>query len=111
MDETPADATGPDATKGANAAFPNKPPFPDSPFGNVPIELTISVGRARPLIADLLNLQPEAVLTLDRRIEDPVDILVGDRLIARGTLTEPEGGEAGRLAVCLTEIVDLGQGL
>jgi flagellar motor switch protein FliN/FliY len=44
---------------------------------------------------------------LDRRIDDPVDIRVGDRVIARGELQELDDG-SGRLGVRLTEIVDRG---
>nr|WP_321249813.1 FliM/FliN family flagellar motor switch protein [uncultured Ruegeria sp.] len=62
-----------------------------NPFENVPIEVTVSVGRARPLIRDLLALGENAVLTLDKRIEDPVDLYVGDQLVARGLLEELEG--------------------
>lgn len=70
----------------------------------IPIEITVSVGKARPLVRDLLSLGENAVLTLDRRIEDPVELFVGDRLIARGELQELEGGEPGQLAVRLTEV-------
>lgn len=79
----------------------------DTPFSLVPIEITISVGRARPLVRDLLRLQRDAVLALDRRVEDPVELYVGDRLIARGELQELEGEQAGQLAVRLTEVANL----
>ena len=82
-----------------------------SPFDAVPIEVTVSVGRARPLIRDLLNMGENAVLTLDKRIEDPVDLYVGDQLVARGLLEEMEGDQAGQLAVRLTEIADLQNGI
>lgn len=82
-----------------------------NPFGQVPIEITISVGKARPLIKELLQLEQDAVLPLDKRIEDPVELYVGDRLIARGELQELEGDQAGQLAVRLTEVVDLQDGL
>jgi flagellar motor switch protein FliN/FliY len=80
-------------------------------FGQVPIEITVSVGKARPLIRDLLNLARDSVLPLDRRLDDPVELFVGDRMIARGTLTEIEGDDTGRLAVCLTEVADLENGI
>ena len=83
----------------------------DSPFNRVPIEITISVGKARPLVRDLLRLKPDAVLPLDKRVEDPVELYVGDRLIARGELQEMEGENAGQLAVRLTEVADLKNGL
>ena len=82
-----------------------------NPFSQVPIEVTISVGRARPLVRDLLRLSKDAVLQLDRRVDDPVELFVGDRLIARGELTELEGENAGQLAVRLTEVANLRGGL
>lgn len=82
-----------------------------NPFAQVPIEITVSVGRARPQVRDLLRLTRDAVLTLDRRVEDPVELWVGDRLIARGELTELEGDQAGQLAVRLTEVANLRGGL
>lgn len=81
------------------------------PFQSVPIEITISVGRARPSVRELLSLGENAVLALDRRIEDPVELYIGDRLIARGELQEMEGGEAGQLAVRLTEVITQKQDL
>lgn len=82
-----------------------------NPFSQVPIEITISVGKARPTVRDLLRLERDAVLTLDRKVEDPVELYVGDRLIARGELQELEGEHAGQLAVRLTEVANLRGGL
>lgn len=78
-----------------------------NPFLSVPVEVTVSVGKARPLIRDLLSLSENAVLSLDKRIEDPVELYVGERLIARGQLEELEGEQKGLLAVRLTEIASL----
>lgn len=78
-----------------------------SPFASVPIEITISVGKARPQVRDLLRLSRDAVLTLDRRVDDPVELYIGDRLIARGELQELDGDQAGQLAVRLTEVANL----
>ncbi|MEF3048933.1 FliM/FliN family flagellar motor switch protein [Pseudotabrizicola sp. L79] len=82
-----------------------------NPFAQVPIEITVSVGRARPLVKDLLTLSQDAVLPLDRRVEDAVELYIGDRLIARGELQELEGDRAGQLAVRLTEVADLRSGI
>lgn len=82
-----------------------------NPFSQVPIEITISVGKTRPQVRDLLRLERDAVLTLDRRVDDPVELFVGDRLIARGELQELEGEQAGQLAVRLTEVANLRGGL
>ncbi len=91
MDDT--NPVPPDATRGARMMH------------QIPIEVTVSVGKARPLVQDLLNLSESAILPLDRRIDDPVEIYVGDKLIARGELQEMEGADAGQLAVRLTEVV------
>lgn len=79
----------------------------DNPFSQVPIEITVSVGKARPQVRELLRLGRDAVLTLDRRVDDPVELYVGDRLIARGELQEQDG----QLAVRLTEVASLRGGL
>ena len=87
-----------------------QPAAAENPFAQVPVEITISVGTARPMIADLLALQKDSVLPLEQKIEDPVELYVGDRLIARGELQEMEGDDAGKLAVRLTEVAELKSG-
>lgn len=82
-----------------------------NPFGQIPIEVTVSVGRARPLVRDLLRLRQDAILPLDRRVDDLVELYVGERLIARGELHELEGEQSGQLAVRLTEIAEPGGSL
>lgn len=76
----------------------------------VPIEIRVSVGRARPLLREVMELAPEAVLTLDSRVEDPVALFVGDRMIAEGELVELEGERAGQLAVRITRLAEGGHG-
>mgnify|MGYP000588221793 CR=1 FL=1 len=83
----------------------------NNPFTAVPIEITVSIGNARPLIRDLIALGENAVLPLDKSVDDPVELYVGNRLIARGMLEEQEGDQAGQLAVRLTEIIDLQAGI
>lgn len=87
-----------------------EPGRPANPFTNVPIEITITVGRARPLIRELISMGRDAVLPLDRRVDDPVELYVGDRLIARGELEELGGDQKGQLAVRLTEVADMQDG-
>ncbi|MCR9127388.1 MAG: FliM/FliN family flagellar motor C-terminal domain-containing protein [Rhodobacteraceae bacterium] len=90
---------------------PRRPADAGNPFTSVPIEVVVSVGKARPLVRDLVRLGENAVLTLDKRVEDPVELYVGDKLIARGELEEMDGDRKGQLAVRLTEIADLQNGL
>ena len=70
----------------------------------VPIEVVIAVGKAKPLIRDFVNMQRDSLIVLDSKIDDPVEILVAGRTIARGELQEL-ADEDGMLAVRLTEIV------
>ena len=82
-----------------------------APFDQIPIEIMISVGKAHPSVADLLQLGNNSVLTLDQKVDDPVELYVGTKLIARGELQELDGEQAGQLAVRLTEVVNLKNGL
>lgn len=75
----------------------------------IPVEIMVSVGRARPLIGELQQLGENAVLPLDRRVDDPVELFVGEQLVARGHLEELDGEVAGRLGVRLTEVLDFRQ--
>lgn len=76
----------------------------------VQIEVTVSVGKTRLPLSELIKLEKESILQLDSRIEDPVDIYVGDRLVARGELEE-FNEEGGHLGVRLTEVADLSGGV
>ena len=75
---------------------------------NVPIEVVVSVGTARPLIGDLLSMGRNHLLPLDSAIDDPVELRVKDQVIARGELTQTPGTEGG-LGVKLTEIVNIAE--
>lgn len=77
-----------------------------NPFTSVPIEITVSVGKARPVVRDLVMLGVNAVLKLDKKVDDPVDLFVGDKLIARGVLEEDLQSEDGQLMVRLIEVID-----
>ena len=105
LDETPPEPAGearsePDGLSERAVRLPR-----GAGFLGVPIEVTISVGKARPLVSELVELRRDSVLTLDSTIHDPVELYIGDRLIARGELQEI-GDESGRLGVRLTEVAD-----
>jgi flagellar motor switch protein FliN/FliY len=86
--------------------MPEITPETKSALSRVPVEITISVGRAHPTVSELLTLKRDAILTLDRGVSDPVELYAGDRLIGRGQLEEIEGDGSGRLAVRLTEVTE-----
>lgn len=82
-----------------------------SPFSRIPVEVSVSVGRARPTVSQLLAFEQDSVIELDRSVNDPVELYVGDRLIARGELQELDGDQAGQLAVRLTEVAKADESL
>ena len=51
---------------------------------DVPLDLSGELGRARMTIQDLLGLGPGSVIELDKIAGEALDILVNDRLVARG---------------------------
>jgi len=89
--------------------MPDTADQPENAFLGVPVEMTISVGKAKPLISELLSLSQGAIIPLDSRIDDLVEVYIGEKLIAKGELQEIEG-EAGKLGVRLTQVVDLQNG-
>lgn len=51
---------------------------------DVPLQVTVELGRTRKLIRDILELTPGSVVELDKLAGEPVDILVNGKLIAKG---------------------------
>lgn len=72
---------------------------------NLPVQIVVSVGKARLTIGELMNLTPESVVELDAKIDDPAEIFVGDRLIARGELVNAEENESA-IGIRLVQICD-----
>jgi flagellar motor switch protein FliN/FliY len=68
---------------------------------DVPVQVSAVLGRARMDIGDLLKLGPGAVLELDRRVGEAIDIYVNNRLVARGEVVLVEE----KLGVTMTEII------
>jgi flagellar motor switch protein FliN/FliY len=68
---------------------------------DVPVKVQAVLGRSRMEIGELLRLKPGDVVELDRRVGEPPDKLVNNRLIARGEVVLIDNS----LGVTLTEIV------
>lgn len=68
---------------------------------DVPLQISVEVGRARILLKDLLQMGEGYVVELDKFAGDPLDLYVNSRLIARG-----EAVKVGdKFAIKLTEVV------
>lgn len=70
-------------------------------FGAITVRLSVEVGAMRLSLRDVLGLAVGSVHTLDRRVDQPVDVLVNERLIARGEIV----AIGDRFGVKLTEIL------
>ncbi len=68
---------------------------------DVPVTVSAILGHARMPIGEFLKIGPGALLELDRRVGEAVDIRVNDRLVARGEVVLVDD----RLGVTMTEIV------
>jgi flagellar motor switch protein FliN/FliY len=51
---------------------------------NVPLHVTAELGKCKMAVADVLKLGTGSVIELDRLAGGPVDLLVNDKLVARG---------------------------
>jgi flagellar motor switch protein FliN/FliY len=68
---------------------------------DVPVELTVEIGRKNVKIADVLRLGPGSVVELTKDNGEPLDVYVNNRLVARGEAVVV--GE--RYGVRLTEVL------
>ena len=53
---------------------------------DVPVGVTVEVGRARITLGDLVRLGPGSLLVLDREAHEPADILVNSKIVAHGEI-------------------------
>ena len=68
---------------------------------DVPVQVSAVLGRARMDVGELLKLGPGAVLELDRKVGEAIDIYINNRLVARGEVVLVEE----KLGVTMTEII------
>ena len=68
---------------------------------DVPVKISAVLGRARMEVGELLRLGPGAVLELDRKVGEAIDLYVNNRLVARGEVVLVED----KLGVTMTEII------
>jgi flagellar motor switch protein FliN/FliY len=95
-DVVPQDVTlAPDAGDASRSASDLEAVF------DVPVQVSAVLGRTRMDIADLLRLGPGAVLELDRKVGEAIDIYINNRLVARGEVVLVEE----KLGVTMTEMI------
>jgi flagellar motor switch protein FliN/FliY len=68
---------------------------------DVPIQVSAVLGRITMSVANLLKLGRGAVIQLDKRVGETIDIFVNDRLVAKGEVVVIDG----HLGITITEIL------
>jgi len=69
---------------------------------NVPLKVTAELGTAKMLVQDILKLGTGSIVELDRLAGGPVDLLVNDKLVARGEVVAIDEN----FGVRVTELID-----
>ena len=72
---------------------------------DVPVTVSAVLGKSAMEVSQLLKLGRGAILELDRKVGEAIDIYVNDRLVARGEVVLVED----RLGITMTEIIKAGQ--
>ncbi len=68
---------------------------------DIPVEISVEIGRTRMIIGELLSLSKGSTIELDKIAGEPVDIYVNDRLLGKGDMVVVNE----RLGVRITEII------
>lgn len=58
---------------------------------DIELEANIRFGAREMSLAELLELGPGAVIPLDRQVTDPVDLIIGEKVVARGEVVLRQG--------------------
>jgi flagellar motor switch protein FliN/FliY len=96
-------AGGKAATAGAAGERFGSPRNLDSIL-RIPVVVQVVLGSATMPVANLMKLGRGAIVPLDHRVGEPVDVVVNGRVIARGEVVVVEDDNS-RFGVSLTEIV------
>jgi flagellar motor switch protein FliN/FliY len=70
------------ARDGAALVAPGALPF----LKSVKVRVVVRVGQAETTVGELLEMKQGGVLALDRLVDQPLDVLVDEHVVARGTL-------------------------
>ncbi|WJH38978.1 flagellar motor switch protein FliN [Aliirhizobium terrae] len=71
---------------------------------DIPIDVEIVLGSSRMQVSGLMSLEEGATIALDKRIGEPVEIMVNGRRIGKGEITVLENDDT-RFGVKLTEVL------
>ncbi len=69
---------------------------------DIDLDATLRFGSREMTLEEVLELGPGAVVELDRHVTEPVDLVVGDRIVARGEVVVVSGNFALRVTEVAT---------
>ena len=69
---------------------------------DIDLDATLQFGSREMTLEEVLELGPGAVVELDRHVSEPVDLVVGDRIVARGEVVVVSGNFALRVTEVAT---------
>ncbi len=55
-------------------------------LADIPVEISVEIGNTDMQLEEILNLHPNSIIELDRHINEPVDIKINGKLVAKGEL-------------------------
>lgn len=104
LDKAIAELRGVLKEEGRSATSQNASAANSSLIMNIPVDVQIVLGSTEMPVSELMSLQKGSTVALNRRIGEPVDVVVNGRRIARGEITVLES-DPSRFGIRLTEIV------
>jgi flagellar motor switch protein FliN/FliY len=69
---------------------------------DIDLDATLQFGSREMTLEEVLELGPGAVVELDRHVTEPVDLVVGDKIVARGEVVVVSGNFALRITEVAT---------
>ena len=69
---------------------------------DIELEATLRFGSREMALREILELGPGEVIELDRHVSEPVDLVIGDRIVARGEVVVASGNFALRITEVAT---------
>jgi flagellar motor switch protein FliN/FliY len=76
---------------------------------DVDLEVTLRFGRRRLSLKEILGLAPGAVVELENHLQDPVELLLGEKVMARGEVVVVDGNYGVRVTECPPSIPSMRQ--
>ena len=71
-------------------------------LSKMPVQISVVLGRCKMRLSDLLKIEVDSVIELDKNVDDLVEIFVNEKLIAKGEIVVVDN----KIGITLKEIMD-----